>query len=58
MAKKSDKTLCDWSRDELADLSRLREIVRDPRWLCRKCGRVAQRKKFLCKATALEPRGS
>ena len=56
MAKKKEKALCDWSKDELANLERVREAVLDPVWLCRKCGRVANRKKLLCKATTLHSR--
>lgn len=57
MAKKKDQPLCDWSKDDYADVERMAEVVLDPAWLCRKCGRVANRKKWLCKATKLEERG-
>jgi hypothetical protein len=31
------------------------EMVRDPRFLCRKCGRAARRKKYLCRARKITP---
>lgn len=45
------KTICDWSKKELeAHPEKLYELVRNPRFYCRKCGRVANTKKVLCNA--------
>lgn len=45
------KTICDWSKKDLeTNPEALFAITRDPRFYCRKCGRVANTKKVLCKA--------
>jgi len=45
------KTICDWSKKDLErDSAILFEITRDADFYCRKCGRVANLKKVLCKA--------
>lgn len=54
MTKKKDEPLCDWKKDDYADVERMTAVVVDARWLCRKCGRVANRKRLLCKSTKLE----
>lgn len=44
------KTLCDWTKRDLEKHpEKLRELVRDPRFYCRKCARVAHGSKVLCK---------
>jgi hypothetical protein len=44
------KTLCDWSKSDLKKHpERLMELVRDPRYYCRRCARVAHTSKVLCK---------
>ncbi|MGD8394958.1 MAG: hypothetical protein PVF43_05745 [Candidatus Eiseniibacteriota bacterium] len=49
-----DQTLCDWKKDQYTkDLKKLKEIVRNPRYVCTKCGRAASKKKWLCSPTAL-----
>ena len=49
------KTICDWSRKDLEkNASKLWRITRDPIFFCRKCGRVANTKKVLCKAKNFE----
>ena len=49
MAKK-EKRLCKWKEDDLTEnLGEFMEIVRDPKFLCKKCGRVADDKKRLHK---------
>jgi MinD superfamily P-loop ATPase len=49
------KTICDWSRKEIErKASKLRELTEDPCFYCRKCGRVANTKKALCKAKGFE----
>lgn len=48
------KTLCDWSKKDLEKHGdRLAALVRDPRWYCRKCARVANVTKVLCKPRRL-----
>jgi len=48
------KTLCDWSKKELEKHpEKLCEIVREPRFYCRKCARVANIAKVLCKPRKL-----
>jgi len=49
------KTICEWSKKELEEQpERLFAITRDPKFYCRKCGRVANTKKALCKAKGFE----
>lgn len=44
------RTLCEWKKCEIVDdLEELAEIVRDPRYVCRKCARSAHKDKHLCK---------
>jgi len=44
------KTLCDWSSKDIEKhLHKLALITAEPRYLCRKCARVANRSKHLCK---------
>lgn len=48
------KTLCDWSKKDLEKRAdTLAAIVREPRWYCRKCARVANTSKVLCKPCRL-----
>lgn len=48
------KTMCDWSKeDRIKDFSEYASIVRKPRFWCYTCGRVANKKKNLCKAQKL-----
>ena len=45
------KTICDWSKKDIEKNSDLLyELTREARFFCRKCGRVANSKKILCKA--------
>lgn len=45
------KTICDWSKKDLEERpDLLRSITQSPTHYCRKCGRVANTKKVLCKA--------
>ena len=49
MADKT-KALCKWSKSKyIKDLDKLRDIVKDARYVCKDCGRVAHDKKWLCK---------
>lgn len=48
------KKLCSWSRKRRRrDLDRLKEIVAGADRVCRKCGRAANEKKYLCKPETL-----
>jgi tRNA C32,U32 (ribose-2'-O)-methylase TrmJ len=48
------RTLCEWKKSEIVDdIEELAEIVRDPRFVCRKCARSAHKDKHLCKPMAL-----
>lgn len=48
------RTLCEWKKSEIVDdLEELAEIVRDPRYVCRKCARSAHKDKHLCKPMPL-----
>ncbi|MCO6047888.1 hypothetical protein NG895_28620 [Aeoliella sp. ICT_H6.2] len=50
----SPKTLCDWSKSDLAKRSEeLAELVRDAGYYCAKCARVANDKRVLCKSKKL-----
>jgi hypothetical protein len=43
------KTLCDWTKKEIKKhFEEVCEIVVDPRYVCRKCGRCAHFPRFLC----------
>lgn len=47
------KTICDWSKKDLEKNSeRLMELTRNPCFFCKKCGRVSNSKKALCRSTA------
>jgi hypothetical protein len=48
------KTLCDWSKRDLSKhANKLLELVDPPRFFCRKCARVANISKVLCKPSRL-----
>jgi len=52
---KISKELCEWSQKELKDhYAKLCKIVAEPQYLCPKCGRVADEKKWLCKSKKLK----
>lgn len=51
---KKHKPLCKWDKDDIKDkFDKLKEIVRDPRYICRKCGHVAHEEDYLCKPEKL-----
>jgi len=57
MASKKPPTveICEWTRDEMREhFVLLSKIVSAPKYLCPKCGRVANQKKWLCKTKKLE----
>jgi hypothetical protein len=54
MAEKP-QTLCKWKREEYTEhFAKLCKIVAKPRFVCKKCGRVSDRKKWLCEPRPLK----
>ena len=54
MAKKT-KELCKWKEDDInKKFDDYSDIVRNPKFVCKKCGRVADKKKWLHKPIALK----
>jgi hypothetical protein len=54
MLGKKRKHLCDWKKTEIVEeLETYRELVKEPEFVCKDCGRVAGQKKWLCKPVAL-----
>jgi hypothetical protein len=44
------KTLCKWTQEDIAKrLDEVSEIVGNPKFLCRKCGRAVAQKESVCK---------
>jgi hypothetical protein len=55
MAKKISKELCKWKQNDITkNLDKFSDIVRNPKFACKKCGRVADKKKWLHKPMALK----
>jgi hypothetical protein len=53
MAKK-EKLLCKWKEDDInKKFDKFSDIVRNPKFVCKKCGRVADKKKWLHKPIVL-----
>lgn len=52
MSSDLDKPLCKLVKKDVLkdDYKKYLEIVKNPKYICTKCGRVASKKKFLCKA--------
>jgi hypothetical protein len=49
MAKKNIGTLCDWDKnDRKIDFKLYVELVKNPKFVCMDCGRVAAKKAWLC----------
>ncbi len=54
MAKKS-KRLCKWKEEDIVkQFDKLKSIVKNPTFACKKCGRVADKKKWLHKPIELK----
>jgi hypothetical protein len=52
-----DKTepLCKWPRAAYAErFDKLQKIVAEPKFVCLKCGRAAEKKKYLCEPEPLD----
>jgi hypothetical protein len=55
MAKKKEKRLCKWKEETIIDnFEAFKEIVTIPKHVCKKCGRVANKKKWLHKPIPLK----
>lgn len=53
------KTICDWSKKDLErKADELFQLTKNAEFYCRKCGRVANQKKALCKAQRFEKKES
>jgi hypothetical protein len=49
------KTLCKYKKEKIEEnLETLKKIVKDPKFICRKCARSAKDDKYLCKPATLE----
>ena len=52
---KNTKMLCKWKPDDIGkNFDKFSDIVRNPKFVCTKCGRVADKKKWLHKPIALK----
>jgi hypothetical protein len=51
----SDK-MCDIAKDGIkkADMEKFAELVEDAKYFCKKCGRVSNKKKVLCKSEKIK----
>ena len=51
---KVSKPLCKWDKDDIKDnFKELKKIVSEPRFICKKCGRVAKKEEYLGKPEEL-----
>ena len=54
MAKKAKK-MCTWKKKDVSkDFKKFGDIVRNPKFVCKKCGWAATKKTYLHKPTALK----
>jgi len=52
---KKNQYLCDWKKSDISDdLDKLKTIVRNPRYVCMKCARVARDAEYLHKPEGIE----
>jgi len=50
-----EKTLCELKKDYLKEnLKEYKKLVRDARFVCKKCGRAAKDEESLCKPVSLD----
>ena len=48
-----NKTLCKWGKKKIEEnFKEVTDIVTNSKYICKKCGRTASDKKYLCKATS------
>ena len=52
----ADKTLCKLIKKDVLDekFEDYAALVKEPQYICRKCGRAAAKKKHLCKAQSID----
>ncbi|MBN1517156.1 hypothetical protein JXA32_11395 [Candidatus Sumerlaeota bacterium] len=48
------KEICKWESFTKSNFKKLKEIVEKPKYICLKCGRVANDKSYLCKSKSIE----
>ena len=49
-----DDSICGWSKERIKkELKQLKKMVKEPSFLCKNCGRAAEKKKWLCKPTKI-----
>lgn len=54
MSEKKVKRLCKWKKEQIdKDFDKLVDVIGTPRFACRRCGRAAADKKWLCKPAKL-----
>ena len=54
MAKKAKK-MCAWKKKDVSkDFAKFADIVKNPKFVCKKCGWVATKKTYLHKPTAIK----
>lgn len=52
---KQTKQLCKWKEEDIKEkIEKLAAIVRNPKFICTKCGRVADKKKWLHQPLGLD----
>ncbi len=52
---KTEKKLCKWKEDDLTEkLDEFMDVIREPKFLCKKCGRVANNKEWLHKPIVIK----
>ena len=56
MPENKDTKLCKLAKKKYlkSNLNKYLELVKNPKFACQKCGRVANNKKLLCKAVELD----
>ena len=49
------RTLCDWDKKQIEkNIKKIIPLVNDPKYICRKCARVANSENYLCKPVNLK----
>ena len=53
--KKENMTICEWKKDKIQDdFEKLKSLVLQPKFICKKCGRAANSEEFLCKPKKID----
>jgi len=54
LMEKKLENLCKYKKEKLKEhFEEVKELVKDARFICKKCGRVSNDKKYLCKPEEL-----